>query len=74
MFLVFSVAETWENVTTNQTDFKELIPEFYKPEGQGEFLNNILGVDFGICQDGLRVADVRLPPWAKGEIKNSYTA
>jgi factor associated with neutral sphingomyelinase activation len=29
--LFCSVAESWDSVTTNPTDVKELIPEFYLP-------------------------------------------
>lgn len=45
-------------------DYKELVPEFY--DGNGEFLTNYLGVDFGRrSADGRPpVGDVQLPPWA----------
>ncbi len=41
--------QTWRNVTTNQSDFKELVPEFYQ---SGDFLTNSLGIDFGKRQAG----------------------
>jgi hypothetical protein len=42
-------------VTTNQSDFKELVPEFYQ---SGDFLTNSLGIDFGKRQAGSQVAKV----------------
>eukprot|EP00871_Galdieria_phlegrea_P006018 jgi/Galph1/903/GphlegSOOS_G5621.1 len=33
----------------------------------GNFLVNELGLDLGFCQDGSRVDNVRLPPWANGQ-------
>ena len=39
--------KTWKNVTTNQSDFKELVPQFYQ---SGDFLSNSLGIDFGSRQ------------------------
>jgi len=27
-----SLPQTWTNVTTHHTDFKELVPDFYMPE------------------------------------------
>eukprot|EP00047_Mylnosiga_fluctuans_P005972 m.243958 g.243958 ORF g.243958 m.243958 type:complete len:918 (-) comp14365_c0_seq1:118-2871(-) len=60
--LFTSVAETWSNVLNGAADVKELIPEFYMPGG--EFLLNSLGLDLGTCQDGAKVGNVALPPWA----------
>ncbi|CAB4066679.1 NSMAF [Lepeophtheirus salmonis] len=48
-----SVPQTWINVTTHQSDFKELIPEFYNTEGNGDFLLNSKNVDFGTRYTGL---------------------
>ncbi|XP_040571952.1 protein FAN [Lepeophtheirus salmonis] len=59
-----SVPQTWINVTTHQSDFKELIPEFYNTEGNGDFLLNSKNVDFGTRYTGKRVGNVELPPWA----------
>ena len=60
-----SLQQTWRNVTTNQSDFKELVPEFYNTEEGGEFLCNSMEIDFGVRHTGERVGDVTLPPWAK---------
>ena len=37
-----SLAQTWRNVTTNSSDFKELVPEFYDTAAAepGDFLLN----------------------------------
>jgi len=59
-----SVPQTWINVTTHPSDFKELIPEFYMTEYKGEFLVNARNIDFGVRHCGTPVGDVRLPPWA----------
>jgi len=56
-----SIPQTWKNVTTNQSDFKELVPQFYQ---SGDFLSNSLGIDFGSRQNGRKIGDVELPPWA----------
>ncbi|XP_076040133.1 protein FAN-like isoform X1 [Oratosquilla oratoria] len=60
-----SLPDTWHNVTTNPSDFKELIPEFYDTDRKPEFLQNAMGINFGVRQNGKPVADVELPPWAK---------
>eukprot|EP00051_Salpingoeca_urceolata_P022257 m.358163 g.358163 ORF g.358163 m.358163 type:complete len:945 (-) comp19945_c1_seq18:166-3000(-) len=60
--LFTSVKETWDNVLTGAADVKELIPDFYMPPGQ--FLANVNALDLGATQDGVRVSDVELPPWA----------
>ena len=59
-----SVPQTWKNVTTNTSDFKELVPEFYMTEGTGDFLKNGLEIEFGSRHDGTAVGNVTLPPWA----------
>lgn len=61
--LFTSIPETWANVLTGAADVKELTPEFYMPSG--EFLDNALGLDLGTCQDGTKVGNVALPPWAR---------
>jgi factor associated with neutral sphingomyelinase activation len=61
--LFTSIAETWTNVLLNPADLKELIPEFFI--GDGEFLENSDNLDLGTRQDGSRVGNVILPPWAK---------
>ncbi|XP_050717441.1 protein FAN-like [Eriocheir sinensis] len=62
-----SLQETWNNVTTNPSDFKELIPEFYNPDAPPHFLTNGLRINFGVRQNGKPVGDVELPPWADGD-------
>ncbi|XP_050124229.1 BEACH domain-containing protein B-like isoform X1 [Malus sylvestris] len=58
-----SIEGTYQNCLTNTSDVKELIPEFfYMPE----FLVNSNAYHFGVKQDGEPIADVCLPPWAKG--------
>jgi Beige/BEACH domain len=76
--LFHSLADTWRGVSTAPADMKELTPEFFAvtsgeiPQGvmqanstPGEFLDNLLGLDLGVRQDGKRVEDVELPPWAE---------
>lgn len=60
-----SIPQTWINVTTRHSDFKELVPEFYMPENKGDFLVNYRQIDFGVRHCGTMVGDVELPPWAK---------
>ena len=43
-------------------DVKELIPEFFH---MPELLRNNNNLDFGLKQNGVRVGDVLLPPWAR---------
>ncbi|EDO46742.1 predicted protein, partial [Nematostella vectensis] len=58
-----SLATTWRlSSYQSPTDVKELIPEFFFLP---EFLENFEGFDFGFRQNGVRVMDVSLPPWAK---------
>ncbi|KAI4337584.1 hypothetical protein L6164_015981 [Bauhinia variegata] len=58
-----SIESTYNNCLTNTSDVKELIPEFfYTPE----FLTNSNSYHLGVKQDGEPIADVCLPPWAKG--------
>uniref|UniRef100_A0A146LEF4 Protein FAN n=2 Tax=Lygus hesperus TaxID=30085 RepID=A0A146LEF4_LYGHE len=59
-----SVADVWRNVQTNMSDFKELVPEFYDVESEGDFLENSKGIQFGYRHDGSKVNNVTLPPWA----------
>lgn len=54
----------WHACNTNSLDFKELIPElFYAPDVFG----NTNNFPLGHLQDGTPVANVVLPPWAKGD-------
>ena len=60
--LFHSIPEAWKNVLHNPSDVKELIPElFYLPE----IFENINKIDLGVRQDGTKLDDVKLPPWAK---------
>lgn len=60
LFDTFEAA--WHGCTKNPSDVKELIPEmFYCPET----LFNVNGVDFGTTQNGKKIDNIGLPPWAK---------
>ena len=59
-----SLQQTWKNVTTNTSDFKELVPEFYDPDNGGDFLCNKMEIEFGTRHTGQQVGDVELPAWA----------
>lgn len=63
-----SIPDAWLSASQkNKTDVRELIPEFFCVP---EFLTNLNGYDFGKRQStGLKVDDVKLPPWAKGDPK-----
>lgn len=62
-----SIHQTWLlSSSLSSSDVKELIPEFfYLPE----FLVNTNRYDMGIKQDGQRVDNVILPPWANGSAR-----
>ncbi|KAG7928679.1 hypothetical protein KL925_000860 [Ogataea polymorpha] len=60
-----SMAKTWYSASRDHTtDVRELIPEFYYLP---DFLLNSNNFEFGYLQDGTKVGDVRLPPWAKDD-------
>ena len=61
--LFASVGEAWRNASTASADVKELTPEFFSTP---DFLRNAAGLPLGTRQDGTRVDDVALPPWAHG--------
>jgi hypothetical protein len=64
--LFYSIEKAWLSASRdNMTDVRELTPEFfYLPE----FLVNRNGYDFGVTQStGVKVDDVILPRWAKGD-------
>lgn len=65
--LFHSIGKSWLSCSRdNTTDVRELVPEFfYMPE----FLINGNNLDMGSLQDGTKVMDVELPPWAKGNPK-----
>ncbi|KAJ2864991.1 hypothetical protein GGH94_002533 [Coemansia aciculifera] len=56
-----SVNDTWSSCLTGPGDVKELVPEFYY---MPEFMSNHNRLDLGKRQDGTRLGDVKLPPWA----------
>ena len=60
--LFFDINETWKSCQNFNSDFKELIPEFYY---SGEFLRNRNNFDFGLTQNGINISNVILPVWAK---------
>lgn len=64
-----SVSDTWRNITTNTSDFKELVPQFYDLDSRGSFLLNSKNLNFGVRMDGSKVGDVELPPWASDPIE-----
>ncbi|KNC50955.1 uncharacterized protein AMSG_07209 [Thecamonas trahens ATCC 50062] len=57
-----SMARTFSGVLHSTADVKELIPEFYYLP---EMFENVNEVDFGVRQDGVRLDNVILPPWAE---------
>nr|XP_033770548.1 WD repeat and FYVE domain-containing protein 3 isoform X3 [Geotrypetes seraphini] len=60
-----SVREAWYSASKhNMADVKELIPEFFYLQ---EFLLNSNNFDLGSKQNGTKLGDVILPPWAKGD-------
>ncbi|KAG7376855.1 hypothetical protein PHYPSEUDO_012655 [Phytophthora pseudosyringae] len=63
-----SINVTWEGCISNQTDLKELIPEFFDCTlPADEWLQNSKHLDLGTTQNFSRVDDVELPPWAHGD-------
>jgi hypothetical protein len=63
-----SIPDAWESASRrNKTDVRELTPEFFCLP---EFLTNLNEYDFGRRQStGIKVDNVILPPWAKGDPK-----
>eukprot|EP00055_Hartaetosiga_balthica_P012007 m.56608 g.56608 ORF g.56608 m.56608 type:complete len:931 (-) comp7806_c0_seq1:882-3674(-) len=57
-----SIEKTWCNAYTGVADVKELVPEFFMTSTS--FLQNNHNLDLGITQNGERVENVLLPPWA----------
>ncbi|VDM35198.1 unnamed protein product, partial [Hydatigera taeniaeformis] len=59
--MFYSVKATWAGCLQSSTNVKELIPEFfYLPE----MFENTNDYDFGALEDGTKLGDVILPPWA----------
>ena len=67
--LFTSVKETYESVTTHSSDVKELVPQFFDLDSTERFLTNSNNTNFGALQQGTRVGDVVLPPWANNSPK-----
>jgi hypothetical protein len=63
--LFHSIRETYASCTSNRSDVRELIPEFFSCS---DFLINKNGMELGTKQDGTRVDNVVLPPWANGSV------
>lgn len=63
--LFTSISSTWDSVSKGNSDFRELIPQFF---AHGEFLLNSNNFDLGYCDDNktIMVSDVELPEWAQG--------
>jgi len=64
-----SIIDTYNNCLNNMSDFKELIPEFYDLNNNGDFLQNINNINFGLKCTGEMVNNVLLPKWAKNSTK-----
>jgi len=60
-----SVSQCFGCAMSNHADVKELIPEFYNAGNDFDFLINAKGLQLGATQNGDRVNDVTLPPWAR---------
>ena len=61
--LFFDMAGCWRCCLKLTSDVKELIPEFFSCP---EMFLNTNNFPLGTTQEGLKVDDVILPPWAKG--------
>eukprot|EP01132_Coremiostelium_polycephalum_P000959 gene959-1221_t len=60
-----SIAQTWRlSSSISSSDVKELIPEFFFIP---DFLVNSNHFNMGVKQDGVKVDDVILPPWAHND-------
>lgn len=64
--IFFDVAMTWDHVTSEQSDFRELIPEFFTTSAIFDNRNNY---NLGISDDGIVINDVILPSWAKNSFE-----
>ena len=60
---IFQSMQTfWKSVTGEQSDFRELTPEFFTTP---DILENANKYNLGVTENGNNVNDVKLPPWAK---------
>ena len=53
-----SIPQTWINVTTHHSDFKELVPEFYMPENKVSFENIFLSLTASMKIFSLHFRDI----------------
>jgi len=60
-----SMEHCFSSVNINPADVKELIPQFFDTEAGFDFLINARCLQLGNTQNGERVHDVILPPWAR---------
>ena len=61
--LFFDIAQCWRGCMNSTSDVKELVPEFYTCP---EIFLNTNNLPLGKMQDGRKIHNVRLPPWAHG--------
>ena len=59
--LFSSIENTWNSVSSQMNDFRELIPQFFCDP---HFLINENGFDLGKKMNGMNVSNVTLPKWA----------
>lgn len=59
--LFASIPVAYLHNTTQLSEVKELTPEWFTTP---EMFRNVNNFEFGVTQDGDRVGDVQLPPWA----------
>ncbi|KAF0774336.1 hypothetical protein AaE_001964, partial [Aphanomyces astaci] len=59
-----SVRDVWNMCNSSMSEVKELTPEWFSTPA---FLRNVHQYDFGTRQDGIKVGDVELPPWAQND-------
>ncbi|KAI3383469.1 hypothetical protein SNEBB_007472 [Seison nebaliae] len=59
-----SIEETWRNVLNNDSDVKELIPQFFD-DSRSDFLKKNNKIIIGKRSDGSEIDNVILPKWAK---------
>jgi len=59
--LFSSIPRSWRMNTSDLSEVKELTPEWFTLP---DFLRNLNDFDMGETQDGGKVGDVELPPWA----------
>ena len=63
--LFYSLDHCFSSLLTNPADVKECIAQFFDTSGNMDFLYNVRNLPLGVTQNGIRVNDVHLPPWAK---------